>query len=304
MPTTGLPTLSSIQAWDVDHLTDAADHWEGTADRWENVSLQVWQQSHGLDWEGQARDALVERTTADKTKIVGKADQLRDAAKIARRGAGDIDAAKRRVLYAVEDAHNAGFTVGQDLSVTDTRTTKNPAELAARQSQAQTLAADICDRAAQLVGLDNEVGTNPTGTAGGIGDTTFADNPITYDGKQVRVDADPQKGTIQMVGDGFKLDGGAQPPPQPGFLDQYEQQLTSPGPQSAPPSMPMPSSGNPPPFVPQSPGPMPTYVPPPSFGQCVGGGFMQGLIEAPVEAAAKGAWTCVDGPPIPGLGKP
>ncbi|KAA8955762.1 MAG: hypothetical protein F6Q13_17175, partial [Mycobacterium sp.] len=75
MVTTGLPTLSSIRAWDVEHLTQAADHWEGTADRWENVSIQVWQQSHGLDWEGQAREALIERTTADKTTIIGRADQ-------------------------------------------------------------------------------------------------------------------------------------------------------------------------------------------------------------------------------------
>lgn len=272
MVTTGLPTLSTIEAWDVDHLTEAADHWDGTANRWENVSLQVWQQSHGLDWEGQARQALVERTTADKTIVMGKADQLRDAAKIARRGASDIDAAKRRVLYAVEDAHNAGFLVGEDLSVTDTRTTKNSAELAQRQAQAQALSADIRSRAAQLVGVDSEVGTNLTGTAGDVGDTTFADNPITHDGKPIDVDANPRNGTIQLAGHGFKLDGGAPPPPsQPNFIDQYEQSITSPPVPQAPPPIPMPSSGSPPPFLPGTPGPMPTYTPPPSFGQCVGG---------------------------------
>lgn len=270
--TTALATLSTIQTWDVEHLTEAADHWDGTADRWEDVSVQVWQQSHGLDWEDQAREALVARTTTDKTTIMAKSDQLREAAKIARRGAGDIDAAKSRVLYAVEDAHNAGFVVGEDLSVADTRTTKNPAELAARQSQAQGLAADIRDRAAQLVGVDNELGANLTGTAGGVGETTFADNPINYDGKPIDVDASPRNGTIQLAGHGFKLDGGAPPPPpRPGLLDQYEQSITSSVPQ-APPPIPMPSSGGPPkPFVPDTPGPIPTYTPPPSFGQCVGG---------------------------------
>jgi hypothetical protein len=153
MLTTGLPTLSAIQVWDVDHLTGAADYWDGIADRWEDVSLQVWQQSHGLDWQGQAREALVARTTTDKTTIVGKVDQLREAAKIARRGAGDVEAAKRRVLYTVEDAHNAGFVVGEDLSVTDTHTGWNAAEQAARQSQAQVFSADIRHRAAQLVGV-------------------------------------------------------------------------------------------------------------------------------------------------------
>jgi hypothetical protein len=204
MLTTGLPTLSSIQAWDVEHLTEAADHWGSTADRWETVSAQVWQQSHGLDWEGQARDALVERTTTDKTTIISKADQLREAATIARRGAGDIDAAKRRVLYAVEDAHNAGFAVGEDLSVTDTRTRRNAAELAARQAQAQALSADIRARAAQLVAVDSEVGTNITGAAGDVGDTTFTETPVTYDGRQ---------GKIQMAGHGFKQDPPPTPPP-------------------------------------------------------------------------------------------
>lgn len=33
------------------------------------------------------------------------------------------------------------------------------------------------------------------------------------------------------------------------------------------------------------------------------GGFGQGLLEAPIEAAAKGAWECADGPPIPGVTK-
>jgi hypothetical protein len=204
--TTGLPTLSQIHAWDVEHLTEAANHWDGTADRWENASIQVWQQSHSLDWQGQAREALIERTTADKTTVIGKADRLREAAAIARRGASDISAAHRRVIYAVEDAHNAGFAVGEDLSVTDTRTSRNAAEQAARQAQAQAFAADIRQRAAALVGLDHEVAGNITAAAGDVGDTTFTEKPVIYDGK---------KGTIQLVGHGFKQDPAPAPPPNP-----------------------------------------------------------------------------------------
>ena len=77
---TGLPTLSQIHAWDVDHLVEAAEHWHSTADRWESVYGQVWQQSLGMDWHGQARDALIDRTTADRAMVSSKADQLRDAA--------------------------------------------------------------------------------------------------------------------------------------------------------------------------------------------------------------------------------
>ena len=234
------------------------------------------------------------RTTADKITMLGRADQLRDAAKIARRGAGDIDAAKRRVLYGVEDAHNAGFMVGEDLSVIDTRETKNPVELAQRQAQAQAFSADIRSRAAQLVGTDSEVGTNLTGAAGDVGSTTFTDKPIKYGDKPIHVGADPRNGTIQLAGHGFKLDGGAapQPPPQPGFLDQYEQQITSDVPQAPPPPVPMPSSGGPPPpFVPQQPGPMPKYTPPPSFGQCVGGEFKDDVGKDMVKDGFKSAIT-------------
>ena len=46
---TGLPTLSQIHAWDVDHLIEAAEHWHSTADRWESVYGQVWQHAIGMD---------------------------------------------------------------------------------------------------------------------------------------------------------------------------------------------------------------------------------------------------------------
>jgi hypothetical protein len=140
-------------------------------------------------------------------------------------------------------------------------------------------------------GFDNEVGTNLTGTAGDVGDISFTENPINYGEKPIDVDADPRNGTIQLAGHGFKLDGGTEPLPQPGFLDQYQQQLTSAGPQSAPPPIPMPSSGGAPPFVPQAPGPMPTYVPPPSFGQCVGGEVKQNIGKEMIKDGFKSAVT-------------
>lgn len=210
---TGLPTLSSIQAWGVEHLTDAADQWTATADRWENTFVQVWQQSHGLPWEGYGADALHERTSADKTMAVRKADQLREAVTIVRRGASDISAAQRRVMYAVEDAHNAGFTVGEDLSVTDTRSSRDAAERAIRQSQAQVFAADIRQRAAQLVGLDQEVGGNITAAAGDVGNTTFTEKPITYDGKEAK---------IRLVGNG---DASPTPPPHIPTTEERERGL-------------------------------------------------------------------------------
>jgi len=152
-----------------------------------------------MDWQGQARDALIERSTADKAMVSSRSDQLREAALTARKGAGDISAVQRSVLYKVDDAHQAGFVVGEDLSVTDTRTSRNGAELAQRQAQAQAFSADIRSRAAQLLATDSEVGTKLTATAGDVGSLTFDEKPITYNGKPIHPGADRRNGTIQLV---------------------------------------------------------------------------------------------------------
>lgn len=185
---TGLPTLLQIRAWDVDHLIEAAEHWDSTADRWDNVYRQVWQQSLGMDWQGQARNALIDRTTADKAMVTRKCDQLRKASLTARKGAGDISAVQRSVLYKLDDAREAGFVVGEDLSVNDTHNLCSAAALAARQAQAQALAADIRSRAAQLVAADSEVGAKLTATAGDVGSLNFYEKPVAHDGKIQLVD--------------------------------------------------------------------------------------------------------------------
>jgi hypothetical protein len=167
-----LHTLSQIKSWDVDHLAEAAQHWSAAADRWESVFHEAWQQSYAVNWQGYGAAALQGRTSADKSLVGSKASQLRQAAAVARNGAGDIDAAQRRVVYAVEDANNAGFKVGEDLSVTDTRNSRSARERAARQAQAETFAVDIRHRAAALEALDKEVAANLTGTAGDIGNVT------------------------------------------------------------------------------------------------------------------------------------
>lgn len=206
---TGLPTISQIHDWDVDHLIEAAEHWHSTADRWESVYGQVWQQAIGMDWHGEARDALIDRTTADRAVVTQKSDQLREASLTARKGAGDISAAQRSVLYKVDDAHQAGFVVGEDLSLTDTQRSRNAAELATRQAQAQALSADIRSCAAQLLAADSEVGAKLTATAGDVGSLNFDEKPIAHDGKIQAVDwkqapASPPGPTGQDLHDAVK----------------------------------------------------------------------------------------------------
>jgi hypothetical protein len=177
-----IPTRSQIEAYTTDHLVDAADHWDGLADTWEDAHWQVRNEAHALDWQGVAGDALRARTASDYTVASDHADQLRATSRIARQQAGELERLRNRVLYAVEDAHNAGFTVGEDLSVTDTRTSRTSAELAARQAQAQVFAADIRSRAGALVGADTEAASNLTTASAGVGNPTFAHRPGSHTG--------------------------------------------------------------------------------------------------------------------------
>jgi hypothetical protein len=173
------PSLSDLLAWPTEHLTEAAGYWTATGNRWHSVFDQVWQESLSVDWKGDGAEALHTRAYADKVKVSGLVDQLHEAAKVARAGASDLYAARSRVRYAIADARDAGFVVREDLSVMDRRNSGSAAERAARQIQAQTLAGDIRQRAAQLVGLDQQVAGNVTTAMAGIGNVFPADNPTT-----------------------------------------------------------------------------------------------------------------------------
>ena len=168
---TGTPGLSALLAWPTDHLTEAASHWESVGDRSYGVAHGVWSDALGVDWSGEAADALRTDTHADLMTTSGVADQLQEAASVARSGASELDAARSQVRYAVEDAQSAGFKVGEDLSVTDRMAGGSAAQMAARQAAAQAHAANIGGRAAQLVSADAQVASRVTAAVAGVGNT-------------------------------------------------------------------------------------------------------------------------------------
>jgi hypothetical protein len=167
----GAPGLASLLAWPTEHLSDAADHWETVGERSYQVAHQVWRDALVVGWRGEAAEALHTATHADMLTTSATVDQLQAAARIARGAAADLDAARSRVRYAIEDARTAGFEVGEDLSVTDRMTGGSAAQRAARQAAAQAFAGDIGQRAVQLVGLDTQVAGKITAAVAGIRDT-------------------------------------------------------------------------------------------------------------------------------------
>jgi hypothetical protein len=167
-----------VKAWDSEHLTTAATQWANTATVWEDAFTHISTQMPcpgGLPWEGEAAEAAQQRAYADRLTVIGVADQLHEASSIARGGASEVQAAKRSALAAISAAQNAGFVVEEDFSVTD-RQRVSAAMMAARQAQAQSLAADIRTRVAELITTDQQVAAKITAVAADVDTVRFPES--------------------------------------------------------------------------------------------------------------------------------
>jgi hypothetical protein len=207
---TPLPTLSQIRSWDTEHLSQAADEWEAEAQRWETTYEQDYQRLAETDWQGQGREAALERAGLDLVKVRGPAWQLREAATAARYGFAQQNGAKELALDAVADAERAGFSPTEDLSVTDRQTGGSAAIRAARQAQAQALAAQIRHRTALLVASNQEIATKITAAAGNIGQFSF-DEPTSA----ATTRSAPKNNGIQPVDNKTWKQDPPPPPPPP-----------------------------------------------------------------------------------------
>jgi hypothetical protein len=196
------PGLSDLLTWPTEHLTYGATHWDAIAGRWYGAFTQVWQDSLSVDWQGSAAEALHVRTAGDRHKVSGLVDQLQQAAASARSGASDLDAARSRVRCAVEDARVAGFDVDEGLSVIDRTTGGSVALRAARRAQAETHAADIGQRARQLVTLDQQVAGRVTSALAGIGNVGFGQSPTSP--ASAKRSPEPKPNAVRLVGNHVK----------------------------------------------------------------------------------------------------
>lgn len=177
----GLPTLSQIRAWNTTHLVVAAGRWTSTAATWETAFTAVYQEVQlpgGKPWDGDAAQAALMRTHADRAKVLDAVDSLTAAAGVARSGAADIDAARSRALSAVAAAQSAGFQVGDDLTVTDARNYSSPSARTARLQQARGLARNISSSAEALAAMDRDVAARLRPTASGFTGLNFRESPI------------------------------------------------------------------------------------------------------------------------------
>ncbi|WP_418002336.1 hypothetical protein ACNO8X_19515 [Mycobacterium sp. PDNC021] len=210
----GTPTRSQIESWDVGHLESAATHWSTTAEQWEGHFDSIQQgtlRPGGTTWEGHAADAAQDRAWADLVKVRGLADGLHSASGFARNGADDIAWAKRQAVSAINEAEEAGFTVGEDLSVTDRSVPSLLRDSQDRQTQAKEFAHDIQSKAHTLAAIDKEVAGKITGALAPLGEVTFTEtveHPVHKD----------HDGAAQAV-DYHRFKESPPPPPGPNAAD-------------------------------------------------------------------------------------
>ncbi|MBO0882198.1 MAG: hypothetical protein J2P17_18045, partial [Mycobacterium sp.] len=170
-----LPPLSAVRAYSSSHLVEAAIHWDDAAERWHGVYSQVKFNAGSLDWSGLASSAARERLAADFAVVQKKADQLHEAAKIARNEASNLDRLARRVGHTADRAIENGFAVGEDYTVTDMQRASSPG----RQAQAQSYAADLLQQVTAFTTHEEDVATKLAQAAGGVHTLEFPDeNPM------------------------------------------------------------------------------------------------------------------------------
>jgi hypothetical protein len=178
---TGVLSRSQITRYSTAHLETAATNWSETGDEWEGHFEAIHRGTlapGGTAWEGAGADAAQDGTFADVVKVRGLADHLHSAAAAARTGADDIAWAKGRALDAISTAEDAGFTVTEDLSVAERSTIPlSGAARAARQAQAEVLAADIRTQAINLAAVDKAAAATITSALAPLDTVNFADAP-------------------------------------------------------------------------------------------------------------------------------
>jgi len=189
--------LSEALAYNVDHLDSAAEHWTKVADHRESTYADVRNRAHGLDWTGDGADAMHDHVDWDFQKAKFSAEDLRDAAGIARSSAGDLHSLHRRLRDNLDDVRNDGFVVGEDYTVLNDRPTRSLDEHLARQQQAVEHTADLRFKATELTDADARVGARLQTATAGEGKIQFTD--FKADGGPVCDDPDYEDGIARRI---------------------------------------------------------------------------------------------------------
>ena len=153
----GLPSRSEIENWSTSDLDEAAARWRTSATESDEAFAQHRANILNTSWAGDAKDAAVNRVTADAVVVSNQSAVQRAGTQIAEDGSRDVQAAKREAIDAIAEAEANGFEVGEDLALRDTREV-DETTMAARSMAAREHAEDIRWFAERLGQADAFVG--------------------------------------------------------------------------------------------------------------------------------------------------
>lgn len=209
---------SQIQTWNTAHLSDAAAAWRAAAATSENLFDQHRANvasPGGTTWEGDGKDAALDRATTDTVVVSRQSGVLREAADLAENGAYDINNAQSEAVAAITAAEDDDFSVGEDLKVTDTRR-YDITTIADRNKALAEHTEDIRWYADRLMQTDTHVGERLQGKAAEL-------DEIKFDGEGE--DRAGRNGHVWLVDNKVKRDdegnGGEKPTQAPGQIGPF-----------------------------------------------------------------------------------
>lgn len=188
----GLPSRSEIENWSTSDLDEAAARWRASATESDEAFAQHRTNILNTNWAGDAKDAAVNRVTADAVVVSNQSAVQRAGTQIAEDGSRDIRAAKREAMDAIAEAEANGFEVGEDLVLRDTREV-DETTMAARPRAAREHAEDIRWFAERLVQADELIGKR-------LQEKAVELEGIRFDGER----DDRRDGSVQLVDNEIK----------------------------------------------------------------------------------------------------
>lgn len=204
-----LPSRSELENWPTEHLDAAATQLRTMGSQ--SVTLfdehrQGVAAPGGTTWEGDGKDSALDRVTADLGVVRRQRDVQNEAADIAESGGHDVRAAKGEFLDAITTAVNDGFSVGEDLTATDTRRW-DINTIVERNRAAKEHADDIRWYAQRLVQTDTFLGDRLEAKAAELDGIKFENEGEGRDGTVRFVDnetdgTDPNQPAVGAPNDG------------------------------------------------------------------------------------------------------
>ncbi|EID15887.1 hypothetical protein MXEN_05410 [Mycobacterium xenopi RIVM700367] len=213
-------TRSRIEAFDqtADVLTELAQRLRAGSQVLQSVADAYVDQiraPNGTEWQGEAATGFLEEALPDQQSVNRAVEHANAMADTAERGGDCVRGARESALEAITEAEEDGFTVGEDLSVTDNAAPASAAARAARQAAAVAHRNYIAHWAARLDAANASIGAQLNAGAAEMTAMTPAHwrQPIVGYGQPAprNGEAGKNQGQVQAVDRTFKRDGGPDP---------------------------------------------------------------------------------------------